>query len=242
MNELIAIEERDGVQTVNARTLWENLESKQEFAHWIKSRLEGFLGGVDYILDKTIKVQNEGGRSVSRPVVDYHLTLDTAKHLAMLEHNSRGRVMRAYFIEVEKRARAAPQAVPQGPELLALAVLEANRMIEAKNLLIEELRPRAAIADRIGNAEGLKTLTEVGKINGIGPRKIFPILHGLRILYRMRGVWVPYQEFIDADYFRLKEAIYQNLDEVEHLKTQTYVTGKGEVWLARQLFPSLVVV
>ena len=36
MKEIIKIEDRDGIQTVDARELWKELESKQEFSSWIK--------------------------------------------------------------------------------------------------------------------------------------------------------------------------------------------------------------
>jgi len=55
--ELIKIENKEGFQTVNARDLWEGLESKQEFSNWIKDRIEGFEEGKDFIFDKIIKVQ-----------------------------------------------------------------------------------------------------------------------------------------------------------------------------------------
>ena len=56
MKDLIKIEERDGIETVNARELHSFLESKQEFAHWIKNRIAkyGFIEGEDFTIDKNI--------------------------------------------------------------------------------------------------------------------------------------------------------------------------------------------
>jgi phage anti-repressor protein len=105
MNELIKIENRDGIETVNARELWTGLESKREFANWIKDRVEMFIEGHDFIIDRNVKVQNEGGRTVSRPVIDYYLTIDAAKHLAMMERSEPGKKIRQYFIEIEKKAK-----------------------------------------------------------------------------------------------------------------------------------------
>lgn len=126
------------------------------------------------------------------------------------------------------------------PEALRLAadIEEQRKALEEK---VHLLAPAAAVADRIANAEGLKTISEIGKINGIGPRRMFPILSDLGIIYRSRGTWVPYQQWIDAGYFEVKEVTYQDGEEIDHLKTQTYVTGKGEVWLAKQFFPAVAV-
>lgn len=116
MNHLITITPRQigGLQqqSVNARELWQFVESSQQFADWIKSRIEkyGFIENDDFILHKFMKVQLEGDREVQRPVIDYHLTIDTAKELAMVEANDKGRQVRKYFIECERQAKAAHEA------------------------------------------------------------------------------------------------------------------------------------
>lgn len=118
----------------------------------------------------------------------------------------------------------------------ALEVLQED--LEAAREEIADLAPRAAVADRIADATGLRTLSEVGKINGLGPRKIFELLESKGIIYRGRQSWLPKQEHIDAGRFRVKERTFQDADEVDHLTSQLYVTGKGEVWLAKQFFPA----
>lgn len=90
-------------QVVNARELWRSLGSKQEFANWIKNRIEsyGFQESVDYIsFDEVIK--RATGATTRK---EYILTLDTAKEIAMVENNEKGRMVRRYFIEAEKRYR-----------------------------------------------------------------------------------------------------------------------------------------
>jgi phage anti-repressor protein len=96
---------------VNARDLHTFLESGQEFAHWIRHRLGkyGFLEGEDYLITLSNK-DSEGldsPRRLGKPRTDYLLSFDTAKEIAMLENNDRGRRIRRYFIECERRLRTA---------------------------------------------------------------------------------------------------------------------------------------
>jgi phage anti-repressor protein len=89
----------------DARKLHTYLENGDLFANWIKARIEkyGFEGNRDFhsFLEKTKKPK--GGR----PSTEYHLTLDMAKELSMVENNTKGRQARRYFIEMEKKALAA---------------------------------------------------------------------------------------------------------------------------------------
>lgn len=99
------------------------------------------------------------------------------------------------------------------------------------------LEPMARVAARISAAAGLRLLSEIGKINGIGPRKIFEVLAVRGLIFRdSRGDWVPYQEHIDSGYFVVRERTYDDDEGQPHIQKRTYVTAKGEVWLAKKLF------
>ncbi|EHE0870964.1 phage antirepressor Ant [Escherichia coli] len=90
---------------VNARDLHTFLGVGKRFASWITERIAeyGFVENQDYILvspNREIK-----GRGGDRRSKDYHLPLDTAKETAMVERNEKGRQIRRYFIECEKKLR-----------------------------------------------------------------------------------------------------------------------------------------
>jgi anti-repressor protein len=88
----------------DARELHRHLEVGKRFASWIKERIAeyGFVENQDYILISQIR-ETKTGRGGDRRSKDYHLTLDTAKELAMVERNDKGRQVRRYFIDCEKR-------------------------------------------------------------------------------------------------------------------------------------------
>lgn len=94
----------DGINqlAVNARDLHKFLKVGRDFSTWIKNRIEQyiFIENQDFIL-----IHQNGGikkRGGDRRSVDYHLTLDMAKELSMVENNEEGRKVRRYFIRCEK--------------------------------------------------------------------------------------------------------------------------------------------
>lgn len=102
------------VSAANARELWKFLESKRQFSNWIKDRIRDyrFVEDQDFTVNKIVN----GHRGRFAPI-DYFITLDMAKELAMVENNERGRAARRYFIEVEKEFRRVcqPEALPATP-------------------------------------------------------------------------------------------------------------------------------
>lgn len=116
INELIPVYETDkGEHVVDGRELHQFLKVGKDFSTWMKDRIEKFdlVEGEEYspILGKT----NSGG---GRPTTDYILKLDTAKEIAMVENNDQGKVVRKYFITVEKRFKNQLIDVAQlSPEL-----------------------------------------------------------------------------------------------------------------------------
>lgn len=125
------------------------------------------------------------------------------------------------WMELERAQFRVPQTLP---EALRLAADLAER--------VEALEPRAAVADKIAKASGLRTLSEFGKVM-IGPRAIFDRLASDGIIYRQAGRWAPYQEHIDAGRFVVRMQTYE-ANGHDELVPQMYVTGKGEVWLAEK--------
>ncbi|HFP2049638.1 TPA: antA/AntB antirepressor family protein [Escherichia coli] len=93
---------------VNARDLHTFLDVGKRFASWIVERIAeyGFVENKDFMIIS--QVREKIGRG--RPAKDYHLTLDTAKELAMVERNEKGRQIRRYFIECEKKLRSMQPA------------------------------------------------------------------------------------------------------------------------------------
>lgn len=103
------------IDTVNARDLHKALHVGRDFTTWINGRIKdcNFKENEDFVVFTQTGENPLGGR----PVKDYFISLDMAKHLAMLQRSEVGKTVRTYFIEHEKRSRAImpPASRPRWP-------------------------------------------------------------------------------------------------------------------------------
>jgi phage anti-repressor protein len=115
MNELIKVTETNGRKAVSARELHEFLGNKRQFADWIKQRINkyGLIDGIDYT---RVSLISERGMSI-----EYVLTLEASKELAMVEGNEKGKQARQYFIDCEKQL-AEKQTILSEVQLLLMAM------------------------------------------------------------------------------------------------------------------------
>lgn len=113
MNQLIPIADRQignqPVQTVDARELHEFLEVGKVFAAWIQERIEQY----GFVEHRDFEVFSESGKNPlgGRPTIQYAISLDMAKELAMVERSKKGKQARQYFIECERALRSQPVAL-----------------------------------------------------------------------------------------------------------------------------------
>lgn len=103
MNELIkTVTLDDGTVAVNGRGLHDFLGVGKDFSTWFKDMTEyGFESGKDF---SPISVKTPNG---GRPRIEYAMTLDMAKEVAMIQRTNKGKQARQYFIEIEKSYRQA---------------------------------------------------------------------------------------------------------------------------------------
>ena len=201
MGALIPLREDNGRQAVSGRDLHAFLGLGRDYTTWFKSMVEyGFTEGEDFT---PVRVESSGGR----PGADHVLTLDMAKELAMIQRTDKGKQARQYFIEVEKRSLAA---IPTGSNLLALAVIEAQAMLTAKDQQIAELEPRAEAWDELASADGDYEVADAAKIlarAGVetGRQRLFGQLHDIGWIYRgPQSKWKARQTAVDAGYLAEK--------------------------------------
>lgn len=100
-------------QAVDGRDVHVALGIATPYADWIRRKIQGygFAEGVDFISRRKVAPRANG----AAVAIEHLLTLDMAKEVAMTERNEKGRQIRRYFIEVEKKARETSQFVHAVP-------------------------------------------------------------------------------------------------------------------------------
>ena len=111
----VALDE-ESQPTVNARDLHAFLGVGKVFAAWVQERIAllGFIENQDFVCTQGLSVpKSESPKARPQRTIEYHLTLDMAKHLAMIERNQKGHEARQYFIACEKEYRRLREPVRQ---------------------------------------------------------------------------------------------------------------------------------
>ena len=209
--ELIKLtKNKDGIETVNARELHAFLEVKSKFADWFKNRVSefGFIENSDFV--SVSKILESGGRSI-----EYHISIDMAKELSMLERNDKGKQARLYFIECERIAKT--KQVPQSfAEALQLAANQAKQL--------EAQAAKVNYFDKVCDTTGLVNATQVGQKFKMSAVTLNKNLDGLNVYNRSIKRGRAFQQwFVDAGngIMRQTELGYPH----------PLFTAKGEQWI-----------
>lgn len=136
------------------------------------------------------------------------------------------------FHEMEDVIRG--NAMPQGKELLALAVLEAQKTIEQQSAQIEEMKPKAIFADAVASSHTSILIGDLAKLlkqNGVetGQRRLFAKLREEGYLIKSGSSKnMPTQRAMEMKLFEVKEGSYVDANGCNITTKTTKVTGKGQ--------------
>lgn len=213
--------------TVSGRELHEFLQVGADYRHWFPRMCEyGFTEVEDFNPVKIDRVQNEGGRKVTRTVDDHQLTIPMAKELCMIQRNERGKQARQYFLAVEAQWNS-PEAVMRRAVLIAQRqndqLKAANRQLLAEN---NDLKPDAEYARAVCVGKNCRTTTTLAKDYGLSAEKLNRILHGLKIQYKTSdGQWVLYAKYCGKGYTKNRKST-----PFQHKSTGEWDTKNTTVW------------
>ena len=117
----------EGNKVVMGRELHEKLGMVERYSKWFARMAEyGFTEGEDYTPYQTVHPQNK------QNIDDHIMTLDMAKHIAMIQRTPQGMAIRQKLIELEKET--SQQLMPASKELQAIFVLDNRSMQHEKRI------------------------------------------------------------------------------------------------------------
>lgn len=130
----------------------------------------------------------------------------------------------------------APELIMAKALMVAQSVIDRkSQELAAAQQTIAANAPAVAFAGLVAEDDKGVLLGNFAKAIGFGPRKIFPLLHELRILIRGGNRHnLPFQEYLDRGYFKVVEKPY-NANGETRISFITHVTGKGQQWLTKRL-------
>lgn len=127
--------------------------------------------------------------------------------------------------------------ITHNPNSLADLLLQAGEQLKQKELIIQEMKPKALFADAVTASHTSILVGDLAKIlkqNGvdIGAKRLFAWLRERGYLIKRKGAeWnSPTQKSMDLGLFETKETVIQRPDGGVDVKKTPKVTGKGQVY------------
>ena len=143
----------------------------------------------------------------------------------------------SYFRQKEQQPVAIPQTLPEALRLAA-ELAEQKQLLEQKAHQLNQQLVAAAskvdFADRVSVAKGI-LIGNFAKVVGLKQNALFAWLRENGILIASGGRKnVPFQQYINAGYFTVKEVVLDDEDGYQ-IRLTPQLTGKGQQWLTRKL-------
>jgi anti-repressor protein len=197
-----------GTIVVSARDLHQSLEIKTQFTDWCKRMFEyGFTENLDYVAVTQKKVTAQGNANA---YTDYALTLDAAKHIAMVQRTPKGKELRQYFIEVEKKHNEPKPVISIEEHLVQQA-----QIIFANSKRIKEIESRVDQLEAMGSTIPTGFLTISGYAAKLASRKCLELgyitgsVHSEKFgsvkSYPIEALQMVFDEFFSATPSRLSD-------------------------------------
>lgn len=135
--------------------------------------------------------------------------------------------------EVIERTLTDPDYLIQ----LATALKEERQARKFAEEKIEQQKPLVDFANQVTDTTDLidmKTMAKLLKDNNIniGRNRLFEFLRMKKILMKDNQ---PYQQYVDAGYFKVNEYTYTNSFGQTKTNRQTFVTGKGQLYITKKV-------
>ncbi|EHK6349772.1 phage antirepressor KilAC domain-containing protein [Escherichia coli] len=221
--------------TIDSQTLLKMVNEARKLCGENEIRNNDFLNRIKDELDGEFYetfVKSHGTRA-GRSFEVITMTYKQALRVAARESKA---VRRSLIDKLEElqQANSPTPSIPQTlPEALRLAAELAEQKMQLEQQLVAAA-PKVDFADRVSAANGI-LIGNFAKVVGLKQNALFAWLRENGILIASGGRKnVPFQQYINAGYFTVKEVVLDDEDGYQ-IRLTPQLTGKGQQWLTRKL-------
>ncbi|EHP2663533.1 phage antirepressor KilAC domain-containing protein [Escherichia coli] len=221
--------------TIDSQTLLKMVNDARKLCRENEIRNNDFLNRIKDELDGEFYetfVKSHGTRA-GRSFEVITMTYKQALRVAARESKA---VRRSLIDKLEElqQANSPTPSIPQTlPEALRLAAELAEQKMQLEQQLVAAA-PKVDFADRVSAANGI-LIGNFAKVVGLKQNALFAWLRENGILIASGGRKnVPFQQYINAGYFTVKEVVLDDEDGYQ-IRLTPQLTGKGQQWLTRKL-------
>lgn len=236
MNELLRVNYDSDRITLSARELHEFLGIETQYTKWFQRMSKyGFDENMDY---RTISQKRLTAQGNETTFIDHEITLDMAKEIAMIQRSEKGKQIRQYFLELERKWNSPEAVMNRALEYSrkqVQALLQTNEKLELENKMkdqqLNELKPKADYYDQILQSKSLVLISQIAKDYGLGAPTMNKKLHELGVQYKQGGQWLLYSKYQNKGYTHSRTINITRSDGRSDVRMQTEWTQKGRLFL-----------
>ncbi|UTC86885.1 antA/AntB antirepressor family protein [Treponema denticola] len=232
LKESLAIQTlENGTQGVNARDLHRALQVGRDFSNWIKNRIGecDLLEGRDYQKTKNLSSPNlANAKSRPQVMIDYILTISTAKELAIVEHNAIGKAVRQYLIAVEEAWNSEEAILSRALQISKNKLDNLSQRLQIAETKILEDKPKVEAYDSFLNTTGFYNFREAAKLLNIGEKELIGILEEKKVIYKDRRKKIrPFSKYLEPnkEYFVCRAFENNGFSDCQTLLTPTGIAA-----------------
>jgi len=209
MVDLINITEKDnGQKAVSAKELYLGLGlSKDKFARWYPKNIqenEFFQENKDW---EGLDLMSNGNKCM-----DFAISIEFAKHIAMMSKTEKSHEYRNYFLKCEQQLNNPLQGYLQlGEEdraILYFQQLKETKLLESENRINA---PKVDYYNLVMDSNGLAKANDLGAKFGMSSKKLNVTLKDLGIQYKQGGTWYLYSKYKEQGFTEYPETEYTPL-------------------------------
>lgn len=223
---------------ISARELHSKVGVESKYADWISRMIAfGFLEGIDYILVSQKKETNNP-KNPWTTVTNHMLSMDMAKHVAMVQRTEEAMSIRQYLINTEKAWNSPEQVMSRALKIadktIANLTVEVGKLQEenaAQKQQIAEYQPKITYYDEVLKCRDAVPTSIIAKDYGWSATRLNKFLEENGVQYKLRGTWLLKQKYAGFGYTKSETFPFKGTAGNMHAAINTKWTQKGRLFI-----------